>query len=247
MEGNTAGTATISIESFSYRWLVNLKSTLESLDDDHLVSSEDIEAAAFIVMDPKNTPSKRFLVDNFNFPTTPSSNHYINSNNNFSLVQAEELFSNGTFLIPSGSTLFSTKISEESIDNGIESSPMNSKQLKNNIVISIHQIHSIFAKKCWESSKKMFRKCLIGLFSNNNHNNKTTIYSSSSSSPSSSPPKSLGTSRSLLVDRRRRNSQKFNRSMSSPSSLTTNTTTTTIAPEGSIYEAVLHCKKSIEK
>ncbi|KAI3933537.1 hypothetical protein MKX01_032642 [Papaver californicum] len=246
MEGNT-GTATISIESFSYRWLVNLKSTLESLDDDHIASS-DIEAAAFIVMDPKNTPSKRFLVDDFNFPTTPSSNHY-NSSNNFSLVHAEELFSNGTFLIPAGSTLFSTKISEKSIDiNGIESSPVNSKHLKNNIVISIHQIHSIFAKKCWKSSKKIFRKCLIGLFSNNNHNNKTSIYSSSSSSPSSSPPKSvksLVSSRSLLVDRRRRNSQKLNRSMSSPSSLTTNTTT--IAPEGSIYEAVLHCKKSIEK
>ncbi|KAI3944564.1 hypothetical protein MKW98_021022 [Papaver atlanticum] len=238
MEGNT-GTATISIESFSYRWLVNLKSTLESLDDDHLTSS-DIEAAAFIVMDPKNTPSKRFLVDDFNFPTTPSSIHN-NTHNNFSLVHAEELFSNGTFLIPAGTTLFSTKKIEKSIDNGINSSPVNSKPLKNNIVISIHQIHSIFAKKCWKSSKKMFRKCLIGLFSN--HNDKTTVYSSSSS-PSSSP-KSLVSSRSLLVDRRRRNSQNLNRSMSSPSSLTTNTTT--IAPEGSIYEAVLHCKKSIEK
>ncbi|KAI3961795.1 hypothetical protein MKW92_052409 [Papaver armeniacum] len=243
MEGNT-GTATISIESFSYRWLVNLKSTLESLDDDHLTSS-DIEAAAFIVMDPKNTPSKRFLVDDFNFPTTPSPNHFNNNNNNFSLVHAEELFSNGTFLIPAGTTLFSTKKIEKSIDNGINSSPVNSKPLKHNIVISIHQIHSIFAKKCWKSSKKMFRKCLIGLFSNH-HNDKATVYSSSSS-PSSSPKssKSLVSSRSLLVDRRRRNSQKLNRSMSSPSSLTTNTTT--IAPEGSIYEAVLHCKKSIEK
>ncbi|MCL7024892.1 hypothetical protein MKW94_021162 [Papaver nudicaule] len=247
MEGNTA-TATISIESFSYRWLVNLKSTLESLDD-HSASS-DIEAAAFIVMDPKNTPSKRFLAENnldFNFPTTPSSNPYNTSN--FSLVHAEELFSNGTFLVPtSTTTLFSTKkiIEKNSIDNnGVESisSPMNTKPLKNTIVISIHQIHSIFAKKCWKSSKKIFRKCLIGLF---HTNSKTTIYESTSSSPSSSPKssKSLVTSRSLLVDRRRRNSQKLNRSMSSPSSLTT---TTTIAPEGSIYEAVLHCKKSIEK
>jgi hypothetical protein len=85
----------ISIESFSYSWLVNLiPSSLESLDSSSLRTSLDAyyDEASFIEMDPRMPPSKRFFINSqdfkFDFPTSQSS-----------LVDADQLFCNG-YLMP---------------------------------------------------------------------------------------------------------------------------------------------------
>ncbi|KAK8692743.1 hypothetical protein V6N13_070350 [Hibiscus sabdariffa] len=76
----------LSIESFSYSWLVNLRPSVDSL-----------EAASFIEMDPTLPPSKRFLqtsqdLNKFDFPisqTPPLT----------ALVHADEIFSDG-YIVP---------------------------------------------------------------------------------------------------------------------------------------------------
>lgn len=84
----------LSIESFSYSWLVNLKPSLESLDNSLRTSLDASDEASFIEMDPRMPPSKRFLRISqdfkFDFPTSPSP---------LSLVHADELISNG-YLMP---------------------------------------------------------------------------------------------------------------------------------------------------
>ncbi|KAJ6340531.1 hypothetical protein OIU77_008320 [Salix suchowensis] len=80
----------LSIESFSYSWLVNLKPSLESLDSSLRASIDAPDEAFFIEMDPRMPPSKRFFGNSqdfkFDFPISQSP---------LTLVHADELFSNG--------------------------------------------------------------------------------------------------------------------------------------------------------
>ncbi|MCD7469483.1 hypothetical protein HAX54_008538 [Datura stramonium] len=81
----------LSIESFSYSWLVDLGDSFRATMD---ASADDYETA-FIEMDPALPPSKRFFNVNqqdlnFDFPTSESP---------LTLVHADELISNG-FLMP---------------------------------------------------------------------------------------------------------------------------------------------------
>ena len=80
----------LSIESFSYSWLVNLKPSLESLDSSLRASIDAPDEAPFIEMDPRMPPSKRFFRNSqdfkFDFPISQSP---------LTLVHADELFSNG--------------------------------------------------------------------------------------------------------------------------------------------------------
>ncbi|KAI8540433.1 hypothetical protein RHMOL_Rhmol09G0263800 [Rhododendron molle] len=84
----------LSIESFSYSWLVNLKPSFETLDDSHRFSLDASDEAYFIEMDLQSPASKRFFTRsqdlNFDFPISKSP---------VSLVHADELISNG-FLVP---------------------------------------------------------------------------------------------------------------------------------------------------
>ncbi|KAJ7969857.1 putative Membrane-associated kinase regulator-like protein [Quillaja saponaria] len=84
-------TQPISIESFSYSWLVNIKPSLESLDNSLSAALDASDEASFIEMDPRMPPSKRFFKNSmdfkFDFP------------NSQSLVHADELFSDG-YLLP---------------------------------------------------------------------------------------------------------------------------------------------------
>ncbi|KAM3247803.1 putative membrane-associated kinase regulator 6 [Capsicum annuum] len=80
----------LSIESFSYSWLVDLGDSFRASMD---ASADDYETA-FIEMDPTLPPSKRFFNVNpqdlnFDFPTSEP----------LTLVHADELISNG-FLMP---------------------------------------------------------------------------------------------------------------------------------------------------
>ncbi|KAJ6868256.1 membrane-associated kinase regulator 6 [Populus alba x Populus x berolinensis] len=80
----------LSIESFSYSWLANLKPSLESLDSSFRSSLDASDEASFIEMDPRMPPSKRFFRNSqdfkFDFPVSQSP---------LTLVHADELFSNG--------------------------------------------------------------------------------------------------------------------------------------------------------
>ncbi|KAI3784418.1 hypothetical protein L1987_43517 [Smallanthus sonchifolius] len=77
----------LSIESFSYSWLVNLKPSFESPKGSFRVSFEAFDESNFIEMDPKLSASKRFLVFHqdfdFDLPTLQP------------CVHADELISNG--------------------------------------------------------------------------------------------------------------------------------------------------------
>jgi hypothetical protein len=82
----------LSIESFSYSWLVNLKPSLESLENSCRASLDVSDEASFIEMDPRMTPSKRFFINSqdfkFDFPAAAAQSP-------LTLVHADELFSNG--------------------------------------------------------------------------------------------------------------------------------------------------------
>ncbi|KAI9098461.1 hypothetical protein K1719_025086 [Acacia pycnantha] len=100
---------TISIESFSYSWLVNMKPSLEACVN---IDASLDEASSFIEMDPRNTPSKRFFQRNsqefkFDFPVSQSP---------LALVHADELFSNG-YLTP----LFPDSLKMESFSASVSS------------------------------------------------------------------------------------------------------------------------------
>ncbi|KAF7813017.1 putative membrane-associated kinase regulator 6 [Senna tora] len=96
----------ISIESFSYSWLVNIKPSSTSLEPSNSSSSSSLvddnnyynSSSSFIEMDPRMPPSKRFFrssrknsQDNFKFDDGDGSS--------MALVDADELFSNG-YLTP---------------------------------------------------------------------------------------------------------------------------------------------------
>ncbi|XP_050386717.1 probable membrane-associated kinase regulator 6 [Argentina anserina] len=84
----------LSIESFSYSWLVNLKPpSFESLDNSLRTSLDASDEASFIEMDPTMPPSQRFF-------RIPQQDFKFDSQSPLStLVHADELISNG-YLLP---------------------------------------------------------------------------------------------------------------------------------------------------
>ncbi|KAF8380138.1 hypothetical protein HHK36_027620 [Tetracentron sinense] len=213
---------TLSIESFSYSWLINLKPSIESLDHDSLRSSLDASdeavAAAFIEMDPKMTPSKRFLRDSFDL------NFDFAISQPLSLVHADELFSNG-FLMP----LFKdpSKIMACNSSKSIPTPPISSEP--STIVLSTGQIHCPFLRKCRRSSKKIFQKylCFVRPFYRKVRFSRRS--STRAETTDEQVVKSLGNSQQT--------SPRTSRAYSSTSDW--------FDIESPIYEAVLHCKKSI--
>ncbi|GMP24650.1 hypothetical protein CsSME_00001840 [Camellia sinensis var. sinensis] len=202
----------LSIESFSYSWLVNLKPSFESLDD-----ASD-EASSFIDMDPKLTASKRFFRAsqdiNFDFPISESP---------LTLVHADELISNG-FVMP----LFVKPLKMEAYSN--PTTPISSSHVQKNNVLSASKIRCSSLRRCRRLSNRIFQKYLefirplcqklrgqrsgsrAGAAESRMQN---WIYPSPAASPRSSVAYS--------VDNWRKSCDS----------------------ESSIYEAVLHCKRSI--
>ncbi|CAI8593919.1 unnamed protein product [Vicia faba] len=92
----------LSIESFSYSWLFNLKPSLDQSLEFETSSfrisfdASDELGSCFIEMDPRMPPSKRFFINSqdfkFDFPTSQKSS--LNT-----LVDVDQLFSNG-YLMP---------------------------------------------------------------------------------------------------------------------------------------------------
>ncbi|GAB4858376.1 hypothetical protein Ancab_009848 [Ancistrocladus abbreviatus] len=82
----------VSIESFSYSWLINLKPSLENLSDSFRAALDASDEASFIDMDPRMPPSKRFLryMEEFDFDLP-----FSQQSPPATILPADELFSNG--------------------------------------------------------------------------------------------------------------------------------------------------------
>ncbi|XP_052183854.1 probable membrane-associated kinase regulator 6 isoform X1 [Diospyros lotus] len=214
----------LSIESFSYSWLVNLKPSFESADDSLRASLDASDEASFIEMDPKLPASKRFFRGshdfNFDFPVSESP---------LTLVHADELISNG-FLMP----LFikPLKIEAYAAPDSSPTTPVSSSATTNAHLASKIRCSSL--RRCRRLSKQVFQKYLEfirplcqklrGRRSGSRTDDAGTRMQEVNNwiySPAISPRTSVGYS----VDYWRRSCDS----------------------ESSIYEAVLHCKRSIGK
>ncbi|XP_022973062.1 probable membrane-associated kinase regulator 6 [Cucurbita maxima] len=95
MSAMEASSRPLSIESFSYSWLVNIRSSFESRRNSFTTS---LDEASFIEMDPTMPPSKRFY-----FTTSRTSHDFafpaISRSPSLPLVHADQLISNG-YLVP---------------------------------------------------------------------------------------------------------------------------------------------------
>ncbi|KAG1367727.1 putative membrane-associated kinase regulator 6 [Cocos nucifera] len=81
----------LTIDSFSYNWLRNIKPSIDSLDDGLRFSLDFQDAGSFIEMDPKLI-SMRWTADSIDFDfTLPSSQSPV-------LAHADHIFSNGLLL-----------------------------------------------------------------------------------------------------------------------------------------------------
>ncbi|KAK3219951.1 hypothetical protein Dsin_013921 [Dipteronia sinensis] len=156
----------LSIESFSYSWLVNLKPSLEGLLDNTSIDScsfDDLSANSFIEMDPTMPPSKRFLRNSqdfkFDFPISQSPADLAHQ-----LVHADQLFANG-YLMPLSCFVDPLKLEafDEASDN---SSSLNSHlaslpaAITSKVSSGRKLTSSSSLRKCRKLSKRLFQKYL---------------------------------------------------------------------------------------
>ncbi|XP_074281748.1 putative membrane-associated kinase regulator 6 [Silene latifolia] len=133
----------LSIESFSYSWLINLKpSLIESLSESFraaLDSSEE-SSSSFIEMDPNMPPSRRFTKPERDFDF----NVHVSEHSAPALAHADEIFSNG-YLLP------------------LVDSPRSTPHMASTSSYQ-HKIQSSSLRRCRSLlSRKMFEKYLYSL------------------------------------------------------------------------------------
>ncbi|KAJ1384967.1 hypothetical protein SESBI_42034 [Sesbania bispinosa] len=140
----------LSIESFSYSWLMNLKPSLESLDSSLRTSLDASDEASFIEMDPRMPPSKRFFKNSqdskFDFPTSQSP---------LTLVHADELFSNG-YLMP----LFVESLKMEEYETSDSNTSFTSSSHAPKSVVPAGHSRCPSLKRCRTLSRRIFHKYL---------------------------------------------------------------------------------------
>lgn len=204
----------LSIESFSYSWLVNLKLSPESVGSSMRASLDASDEASFIDMDPRLTPSKRFRTisnsHDFKFDLPQSSS--------LGLVHADELFSGG-YLVPRFAK-------SRSCEGALDLTP-SSSQATNPTIIPENKVHSSSRTRRRRLSKRIFHKyfhilsplyriirsCKLGS-KREKGASRNCVY------PADASPR---VSSAYSIDDWRRSCDS----------------------ESSIYEAVLHCKRSI--
>ncbi|XP_027110177.2 probable membrane-associated kinase regulator 6 [Coffea arabica] len=232
---SSSSPASLSIESFSHSWLMNLKpSSFESCLDYRSSCSTSFDAsdeASFIEMDPKMPPSRRFsrVPKDFSFD-------FRNSPAPLTLADAEDLISADGFLMP----LFGNRpviMSDEGTHESSSSpafivSSLNDKEA----VRSSSRVRCSSLRRCKRLSKRIFQKYMDFLRPlcqklRGHRSGSSRVASISSSrgcenegknaefySPATSPRTSVAWS-----------ADNWRRSCDS---------------ESSIYEAVLHCKRT---
>lgn len=101
----------VPIDSFSYSWLVNFPS-LETSMDDHHQTYEDSSSSSFIEMDPRLPPSRRFFINKAHESSFKFDNFVSFSDEDHCLVHADELFRDG-YVVPYRSKATSAESTEE--------------------------------------------------------------------------------------------------------------------------------------
>nr|GMD02281.1 Membrane-associated kinase regulator 6 [Ipomoea batatas] len=205
----------LSIDSFSYSWLVNLKPSFESLESSFRASLSD-EEASFIEMDPKLSPSKRFfsVPQDFNFDLPISDSP-------FAIVHADELISNG-FLVP---LFFKPRRSMEACDASSDSMPTTpSTSVAQNEMV---QSSSPPLRSCRRLSRQFFQKYLDFLRPICQKLQRCRLRP-----------------RHRTVNSRMKNWADFS-SATSPRTSSVDNWRRSFDSESSIHEAVLHCKRTI--
>lgn len=207
----------LSIESFSYSWLVNLKPTLESLDSSLRTSLDAYDEASFIQMDPRMPPSKRFFKNSqdckFDFPISQSP---------LSLVHADELFSNGYL-----TTLFDESLKMEEFETSDSSS-----HASQSTVLPAGHSRCPSLKRCRTLSRTVYHKYLNFLKS---------LSRRLRGHKSGSKNTETVAKRGEAVRNRRHYSETSPRISVAFSA---DNWRKSCDSESSIYEAVLHCKRS---
>ncbi|KAI3771891.1 hypothetical protein L6452_03062 [Arctium lappa] len=126
---------TLSVESFSYGWLVNQNPSLDIADD-----------GSFIEMDPNLSPSKRFLVHqdfDFDLPTSQSPTTF---------VDADKLISNGILIHVNSYDGHSTTTS-----NSIPVSPVSSSITQRDVPL-YRKSRSLSLRRCDRLPKRIIQK-----------------------------------------------------------------------------------------
>lgn len=209
----------LAIDSFSYSWLSNVKPPLDGIEESLRESLDSAHEAISKEMACMTVKSKRFVPEaqNFNFdiPISPSP---------AALLHADELFSDGlvkpVFVSPSN-------IEASSCTSDLSNSYSFSSR---NFVVTASEHHSHVLKKWKKSSKKIMQKCFGYV--------RPRCYRVGSSRKSN---------RVDDIDRRVREAKSWSKS---PETFLQQNTTHRVSEscsdiENSIYEAVLHCKRSI--
>ncbi|XP_004515108.1 probable membrane-associated kinase regulator 6 [Cicer arietinum] len=221
----------LSIESFSYSWLVNIKPS-SSLDNSHRTSFDTYDATnSFIEMDPTMPPSKRFFTNSqdfkFDFPTSSQSPP-------LTLVHADQIFSNGylmPFFVESSFNMEPYDSSSKSNSN-LPSSSL-SHVPKNVVPIGNSKCPSL--KRCRTLSRRIFLKYLNFL--------KPLCRRLRSQNSGSKHENVVKRTQSVKNSRGHycQSSPRISVAYSADDSRVS------CDSDISIYEAVLHCKRSIER
>ncbi|KAF3432906.1 hypothetical protein FNV43_RR24008 [Rhamnella rubrinervis] len=226
----------LSIESFSYSWLVNLKPSLESLDNSFRASLDaSDEANSFIEMDPRMPPSKRFFRSSqdfkFDFPAVSQSSP-------LTLVHADELISNG-YLMP----LFVDPLKIEAFEASNPTHNLSTSSLHSpKPLVSASDSDCSSLRRCRRLSRRILHKYLKFLrplyrrIRGGGHNHKAS---------SSSSKAGHGDKRVQVV---KNNSRVYSSETSPRISVAYSADDywrKSCDSDSSIYEAVLHCKRSI--
>ncbi|XP_039046427.1 probable membrane-associated kinase regulator 6 [Hibiscus syriacus] len=219
----------ISVESFSYSWLVNLKPSLDGVDSSLRGSLDAYDEASFIEMDPRMPPSRRFFRNSndfkFDFPISQSP---------LALVHADELFSEGRvmpFFINNSKKIEACDVSgpTPTLPTAPRAPDLDVPRCKTNRHPSLRRCRRLSKRifsKYFNFLRPLYRSVLqrsksSGTRANcvdpRGHVRKNWLYSTTGTSPRISVAHSA---------------DEWRKSCDS---------------ESSIYEAVLHCKKSIGK
>ncbi|KAJ8773187.1 hypothetical protein K2173_028364 [Erythroxylum novogranatense] len=216
----------LSIESFSYSWLVNLKPSLESLDSSLRASLDASDEASFIEMDPRLPPSERFIFRNsqdlkFDFPTSQSPR---------ALVHADELFSNGyvmpVFVDPLKGNAYGVSDSESTLPTSVHAPK---------IVGSGNKLRCSSLRRYKRLSRQIFQKYMDFL---------RPLYRKISGHRSRTRAGSMDSNVQVVRNWMCSSETSSRPSVAYPS---IDDWRKSCDSESSIHEAVLHCKKSIGK
>ncbi|XP_058773347.1 probable membrane-associated kinase regulator 6 [Vicia villosa] len=219
----------LSIESFSYSWLFNLKPSLDqSLETSSFrisVDAIDELGSSFIEMDPRMPSSRRFFINSqdfkFDFPISQQSSLT-------TLVDADQLFSNG-YLMP----LCDYDSSNSNSNSTLPSSSISHVPKK---VVPIENSRSPSLKRCRTLSKRMIQKYLNFL---------KPLCRKLRSQKSGSSKHENGMKRTQSVKNVRGSYCESSPRISVAYS--TDNWRMSCDSDSSIYDAVLHCKRSFER